>query len=172
MKEGGISALFTSGTFVWYLNIIVILYIILFVLIVIESVKMHGIYSPIRIFVYSMLSFMMAQLTIIVLGLIVAVTLIYLVFKIIGFFLFSSRRRRNRREEEEDDESTGDILRGGLQSFKKEVLDWEEELKAERETIKKTVKPTQKSRPKVRIHRKKTFPKKECGNEVPRLHPD
>ncbi len=94
INEEGFTALFTSGMFVWYLNIVTLLYVALFVLIVIESVKMHGIYAPVRIFIYSILSLLTAQLTLIVLGLIVAVTLIYVAFKIIVFLFFSSRRSR------------------------------------------------------------------------------
>lgn len=172
IKEGGISALFTSGTLVWYLNIIVLLYIALFVLIVIESVKMHGIYSPIRIFVYSILSFMMAQLTIIILGLIVAITLIYIVFKIIGFLFFSSRKRRYRKQEKEEEESTGDILRGGMAVFKQDVLEWEQEVKSERKVSRDTKQTKTKVRPKVKIKRRKAPVKKSYADDIPRLHPD
>lgn len=174
VKEGGISALFTSGTFVTFMNIIVLLYLALFVLICIESIKMHGIYAPARIFVYSMLSFMMAQLTVIILGLIVMVTVVYIIFKIIVFLFFSRRRRRHRRyeEEEEEEESTGDIMRGGLKVFKQEVLEWEEEVKLERATVRKSVKTKSRVRPKVRIRRKKPSGKNNHGSEIPRLHPD
>ncbi|RLD25978.1 MAG: hypothetical protein DRI54_03765, partial [Bacteroidetes bacterium] len=71
VKENGISALFTSGTFVNFMNIIVLLFVGLFVLICIESIKMHGVYAPVRILVYSFLSFLMADLTIIALSVIV-----------------------------------------------------------------------------------------------------
>ena len=166
IQDQGIAALFTSGTFVWFLNIITLLYFALFVLIIIESVKMHGFYAPVRIIIYSFLSFMMAQLTVIVLGLIVAVTIIYVVFKIVVFLFFSSRRSRNRKEEE-DEESTGDILKGGLQLFKQEVLEWEDQLKSEKVSRKETVKP------KVRIRRKKPKIKRTTyKDDIPWLHPD
>lgn len=171
--QEGFMALFTSGTFVWFLNIIVVLYLALFVMICIESVKMHGIYSPVRIFICSLLSLMMAQLTVIVLGLIVAISLIYIAFKIIVFLFFSSNRRRGRREEDEEEESAGSILKGGLQVFKQDVIAWEEEVKAERKSRRKTTKTKPKERPKVKIRRKKAPVKKSfVDDDVPRLHPD
>jgi hypothetical protein len=172
IRQEGFLALFTSGTFVWFLNIIVVLYLALFVMIVIESIKMHGIYSPVRIFTYSLLSLMMAQLTVIVLGLIVAISLIYIAFKIIVFLFFSSNRRRNRRRDEEEEESAGSILNGGLQLFKQDVLAWEEEVKAERKSRRNTTNSKPKPRPKVKIRRKKAPVKKAYADDVPRLHPD
>jgi hypothetical protein len=173
VREGGISALFSSGFFVWYINFVMLLYFTLFVLIVIESIKMQGIYSPVRIFTYSLLSFLMADLMLIVLGLIVVLFLIYLVLKVIWFMLFSSRRRR-RRHEEEDEESTGDILRGGLALFKEDLEAWESELKTQKSEIRRerSEKEEKKAKPKIRIRRKRTTPKMKYGNEVPRLHPD
>jgi heme A synthase len=174
IRQEGFTALFTSGTFVWFLNIIVVLYLALFVMIVIESIKMHGIYSPVRIFAYSLLSLMMAQLTVIVLGLIVAISLIYIAFKIIVFLFFSSNKRRNgRRDEEEEEESAGSILNGGLQIFKQEVLAWEADVKTERKSRRTSTNSKPKERPKVKIRRKKAPVKKSfVDDEVPRLHPD
>jgi len=172
IRQEGFLALFTSGTFVWFLNIITLLYLALFVMIAIESVKMHGIYSPVRIFTYGLLSLMMAQLTVIVLGLIVAISLIYIAFKIIVFLFFSSNKRHKRRKEEEEEESAGSILNGGLQLFKQDVLAWEEDLKSERRNRKSTTNSKSKPRPKVKIRRKKTPIKKAYADDVPRLHPD
>ena len=168
LEGKGITGFFTSGNFVMFMNIIVLLYVVLFILICIESFKMHGFYAPVRIVVYSLLSFMMANFTIITLSLIVFVTVVYVIFKIIVFF-FSSRRRRHRRDEEEE-ETAGSILGSGLQNFKTELYHWENEKRSRPEPTyhqetnkKKTIK-----RKKPKIKRKKSA----YGNDIPRLHPD
>ncbi len=168
IEEKGITGFFTSGNFVMFMNIIVLLYVVLFILICIESFKMHGFYAPVRIVVYSLLSFMMANFTIITLSLIVLVTVVYVVLKIIVFF-FSSHRRRHRRDEEEE-KTAGSILGSGLQDFKTELYHWENENKSRPEPTyhqetnkKKTIK-----RKKPKIKRKKSA----YGNDIPRLHPD
>ncbi len=168
IEEKGISGFFTSGNFVMFMNIIVLLYVVLFILICIESFKMHGFYAPVRIVVYSLLSFMMANFTIITLSLIVFVTVVYVILKIIVFF-FSSRRRRHRRDDEEE-KTAGSILGSGLQDFKTELYHWENENKSRPEPTyhqetnkKKTIK-----RKKPKIKRKKST----YGNDIPRLHPD
>ena len=164
LKEGGITALFTSGNFVMFMNIIVLLYTVLFILICIESIKMHGIYAPIRIAAYSLLSLMMANLTVITLSIIVFVTIVYVVIKIIGFF-FRSRRRR-RYDEEEEEETAGSIMGKGLRDFKTELYQWETEGKTR---PKSDDKPERKSK---KIKRKRPKIKRTYSNDIPRLHPD
>jgi hypothetical protein len=165
LEDKGITGFFTSGNFVMFMNIIVLLYIALFILISIESFKMHGFYAPVRIIVYSLLSLMMANLTIITLSVIVFITVIYVILKIIVFF-FRSRRRRYRREEEE--ETAGSILGKGMQDFKAELYQWESEEKPEpvSEVKPKKKKTIKRKRPKIK--RKKS----SYGNDIPRLHPD
>ena len=169
VKENGISALFTSGNFVNFMNIIVLLYVGLFVLICIESIKMHGLYAPIRIFVYSLLSFLMADLTVIALSVIVFITVIYVIFKIIQFFFTSSRRRR-QKEYEEEDESAGTILKGGFRVFKADLYLWEADQK---NTVKHSseadTKPVKRKRPKITRRKKTVVP---TDDDVPRLHPN
>ncbi|MCF6169758.1 MAG: hypothetical protein L3J66_02105 [Bacteroidales bacterium] len=158
LKEGGITALFTSGNFVMFMNIIVLLYTGLFVLICIESFRMHGIYAPVRIAVYSILSLMMANLTVITLSIIVFVTLVYIVIKIIGFFFRSRRRRRYDREEEE--ETAGSILGKGLRDFKTELYQWEDDQKSRPKSDNKTERKTKtmkRKRPKIKVHRKDAY---------------
>lgn len=164
LKEGGFSALFTSGNFVMFMNIIVLLYTALFVLICIESIKMHGIYAPVRIAVYSVLSLMMANLTVITLSIVVFVTVVYVIFKIIGFFFSSRRRRRYDREEEE--ESAGSILGKGLRDFKTELYQWEEEGKTRPKSEHKSERKSKK------IKRKRPRIKRKYSSDIPRLHPD
>ncbi len=162
VKEGGITALFTSGNFVTFMNIIVLLYVALFVLICIESIRMHGIYAPIRIVIYSVLSLMMANLTVITLSIIVFVTMIYIVIKIIGFLFFSSRRRRR----EEKEETAGSVLGKGLRAFRVELYQWEEEGKTR---PKPETKPERKTK---KIKRKRPKIKRTFRKDIPRLHPD
>ena len=164
LKEGGIAALFTSGNFVMFMNIIVLLYTALFVLICIESIKMHGVYAPVRIIVYSLLSLMMANLTMITLSIVVFVTIVYIVIKIIGFF-FSSRRRR-RYDEGEEEETTNSVLGKGLRDFKTELYQWESEQKTRPKSEGKPERKTKK------IKRKRPKIKRTYSNDIPRLHPD
>jgi hypothetical protein len=164
LKEGGIAALFTSGNFVLFMNIIVLLYTALFVLICVESIKMHGIYAPVRIVVYSLLSLMMANLTVITLSIVVFVTVVYVVIKIIAFF-FRSRRRR-RYDEEEEEETAGSILGKGLRDFKTELYQWEEEGKNRPKSDDKRERKTR------TIKRKRPKIKRSYSSDIPRLHPD
>lgn len=166
--ENGILALFTSGNFVIFMNIIVISYLILFTLICIESFKMHGLYAPIRILAYSLLCFLMANFTIITLSIIAFIAVAYLIIKIIGFLFFSSKK--NKKEEEEE-ESAGSILNGGFQIFKSDLYEWEADNKAYRSNDKeKESVITERKKPKItRRKRKKAQPK---NDDIPRLHPD
>ncbi len=169
VKQHGFTALFTSGSFIWFLNIITLLYFVLFVLVVIESIKMHGAYSPVRIIIYTVLSFLMADLTIIVLGLIVLFSVIYIILKIIKFIFFSSKRSRHR-EEEDDDETLTETWQKGLTPFKAEVKAWEQELKAGRVRRTKSKKP--KHKPKIRRRKPKIKRTSSFDDDIPRLHPD
>lgn len=175
LKEGDFLALFTSGKFVMFMNIIVVLYLSLFVLICIESFRMHGKYAPVRIVAYSILSFFMANLTFLTISIIIFITIVYIIFKIIVFLFTSSRRRRRRRndyDDEDEDESAGDILGKGLREFKVELYQWEEENannpKSTYSPENKT-EPTKRKRPKITRRRGKTV---KNDDEVPRLYPD
>lgn len=176
LQDNGIIGLFTSGTFVNFMNIITLLYIVLFALICIESIKMHGKYAPIRITIYSILCLIMANLTVITLSIIIFIAVAYLVIKVIWWLFFTSKRRHRRNrdyDEEEDEETAGTILAGGFREFKKDLYSWEDEgindpiinFKKETTTSKKTRK-----RPKItRRRRKKTV---SNDDDIPRLHPD
>lgn len=169
LHEKGFLGFFTSGTFVNFMNIIVLLYVGLFVLICIESIKMHGIYAPVRIIIYSGLSFFMANITVITLSIIVFITVVYVIIKIIGFLFFSSRKNKNK--DDEDEETAGSILSGGFREFKSDLKQWEEE---EEDNPTPDSKPTdsrntKRRRPKITRRRRKTNKK---DDEIPRLHPD
>ena len=166
LQENGILWFFSSGSFVMFMNIIVLLYVALFVLICMESIKMHGIYAPARILTYSILSILMANLTIITISLIAFVTVVYVIFKIIGFLFFSSRRHRR---EDNDDESAGSILKGGFQEFKTELYEWERNEKPlTSNTNSNNTKITKPKKPKIRRVRKV----RKSDDEIPRLYPD
>ena len=128
LSDKGILGLFTSGTFVNFMNIITLLFIALFIMICIESIKMHGKYAPVRILAYSVLCILMANLTVITLSIIVFVVVVYLIIKVVWWLFFSSskRRRRNESDEDEDEETAGTILSGGFRDFKADLLNWED----------------------------------------------
>ena len=130
LDEKGLTGFYTSGNFVMFMNIIVVLYVALFVLICIESFRMHGVYAPVRILVYSLLSLMMANFTVITISVIVFVTVVYVIIKVLVFFFTSSRRRRRREDDYEDEETAGSILGKGMREFKTELYQWEEEEKS------------------------------------------
>lgn len=167
LADGGITALFTSGNFVNFMNIIVVLYVALFVLICIESIRMHGVYAPVRIIAYSILSLIMANLTVITLSIIVFVAVVYVVIKVIWFLFFSSKKRK--KEEHEDEETAGTILSGGLRDFRAELYQWEEE---ERSNPTENYKPkkTERRRPKITRRRKRR--KNRDDDEIRRIHPN
>jgi Ca2+/Na+ antiporter len=149
------------------MNIIVLLYATLFVLIIIESIKMHGIYSPVRIIVYSVLSLLMGNLTVITLSIIIFIAVVYVVIKVIGFLFFSSK---NKKEDEDEEETAGSILGGGFREFKSELRQWEEDgTNAPEPTYEPTeTKKAKRKRPKITRRRKKII----SDDDVPRLHPD
>ena len=169
VKENGISALFTSGNFVIFLNIIALLFVGLFVLLCIESIKMHGVYAPIRILTYGFLSFLMADLTIIALSIVIFLTVVYILFKILKFIIFSYRYRRRYRyyyEDEKPDKS----LEKGYREFKAELYVWEKEEKTEDLVYDEiSAEQTIRKRPKI-IRRRKS--KMRSKREIKRLHPD
>ncbi|NQU31757.1 MAG: hypothetical protein HQ521_00845 [Bacteroidetes bacterium] len=175
LQDKGIIGIFTSGTFVNFMNIITLLYIALFALICIESINMHGKYAPIRITIYSMLCLIMANLTVITLSIIIFVAIVYLVIKIVWLLFFSSKRRRRRNrnyEDEEGDETAGTILSGGFKEFKTDLLNWEEDDNNSTSIKFATAKTPDmvRKRPKItRRRRKRPSPK---DDEIPRLHPD
>ncbi len=168
LQENGITALFTSGNFVNFMNIIVVLYVALLVLICIESIRMHGVYAPVRILIYSTLSFFMASLTIMTLSVIVFIIVVYVVIKVIWFLFFSSKKNKNKDDKEE---SAGSILGGGYREFKTDLYEWEEEEKNSPSESHRTEKPeaAKRKRPKITRRRKKH---NRNDDEIPRVHPN
>ncbi len=182
IAQDGITALFTSGSFVMFLNIITLMYVSLFALICIESFRMHGIYAFIRIAYYSLLCVLMANLTVITLSVIVFVLAIYIIFKIIKFLFFSSNKKskRRRNNNDDDEESAGEILRGGFREFKVDLKEWEADNKTEinikTASVSKKETKTSRKKPKITVRRKpvKRTRKRPSNNDddIPRLHPD
>ncbi len=164
LGETGIQAFFTSGTFIWYLNFITLTYVALAVLVLIESIKMGGLYGLLRAAYYGLFCLLMANLTMAVLSLIVFVALIYFAYKIIKFLFFSDRK--NRSNQTEDEESVGDIFNKGFSEFRPDLADWEASRKSHHRS---ETKP--KTRRKPIITRSKAIVK-EHDDSIPRLHPD
>ena len=169
VKENGISALFNSGNFIILLNIISLLILGLFILLCIESIKMHGIYAPIRIFAYGLLSLLMANLTIIMLSIIIFFVVIYILFQILKFIVFSYRYRR-RYGYYYEDKKPDDTLKKGFNQFKKDLYIWEEESKNETTTLTEvSTEPTQREKPKITRRRKLIV---NNTNEIQGLRPN
>jgi len=166
----GITAFFTSGTFVWYMNLVTLSYLALAVLISIESVKIAGIYAPIRVFYFGVLSLLMANLTIAVLSVIIFVSVIYLAYKVIKFLFFNKNKKV---EKVEDDETAAEILNKGFSSFKPDLYEWEAKRKSQRKN--KKVKQKLKRKPVITRRKRVVKQKPEViahNDDIPRLHPD
>ena len=169
--ENGINALFTSGITFWYLNLLTLFFLAIITLIIIESIRMHAWYAPVRIILYSMLSFFMAVVTLMVLSLIIMITVLYIAYKIIKFLFFSSNRRR-----QDNDEDVSETLNNNYRVFRAELYEWENSYKTSiRTTKRERKKPTiKRKRPKIeRKPKPKPKPKPTSGNDdIPRFYPD
>jgi hypothetical protein len=165
IAENGISVFVTSGSTFWYLNMVHGFYILLFALICIESVRMHALWSPVRILIYSILSALMASITLIALILIIAVSILYLVYKIIRWFMKSNRRIK---VDHADDDGPQEKLNNRYRIFRAELYEWERERKQNRD-----VRKTEKKKPVIRRKRKKIVRKPvEKQDDYPRIYPD
>jgi hypothetical protein len=166
--DNGFSALFTSGITFWYLNLLTLLFLAIITLIIIESVRMHGCYAPVRIILYSTLSFFMAIVTLMVLSLIIMITVIYIAYKIIKFLFFSSNRKS------QDDEDVSETLNNNYRIFRAELYEWESSYKASNRAVKKEIKkPTIKRKhPKVERKPKPKSKPKSGNDDIPRFYPD
>jgi hypothetical protein len=169
--ENGITALFNSGITFWYLNILSLVFLGIIVLIVIESIRMHGWYAPVRILLYTTLSFFMATVTLMVLSLIITITLLYIAYKILKFFFFSSRSTSN---DDGRDEDVSDRLNNSYRRFRAELYEWESTIVSTSRTIKKKRKKPSIKRKRPKIEREKK-PKKETktlDDDIKRFYPD
>lgn len=169
VAESGFLSLFTSGITFWYLNLLNLFYITVFVLISIESIRMQKWYAPVRIFIYSFLSFFMSVLTIIVLSGIILVTVLYVAYKIIKFFFFSSNKQNH------DNEDVSGQLNNNYRRFRAELYDWESEYKSSIVSSNTKRKKTTIKRKRVVVERKpKPKPKSrpKPNDDTPRFYPD
>ncbi|HCM59662.1 MAG TPA: hypothetical protein DIS74_04685 [Bacteroidales bacterium] len=168
IRTQGLAAIFTSGTFFWYMNIISLLITVLIVLITVESIKMTGSYALLRAPVYLLLSLLMAAFTVAMLFVIVFMTAIYIIWKIISFLFITNRDSGNFSEKGE--ETAEDILRSGFLVFKRDLNEW---------TSRRKSRGTQ---DKVSEHKKTSLitQKREVQSssifgddtDIPRLYPD
>ncbi len=166
IAEGGLMSFLTSGTTFWYLNLLMLFYSTVFILIVIESIRMHHWYAPVRIIMYSVLSLIISVVTFIILSLIILVTVLYIAYKIIKFLFFSKNRKRHK---EEDDEDVSETLNNNYRIFRAELYAWEDELRSTRSSIRKEKKTiVKRKRPTIR---RKPKPKPKNA-DIPRFHPD
>jgi Ca2+/Na+ antiporter len=160
----GWTAYFTSGSFVWSLNLITLMYLAMFVLIAIESIRMSGWFAPVRILYYSLFCFMMALLTIAVLYSIVALAILYLVITFVSYLLFKSRKRKRTEENEIG------FFKESFSNFRTELIEWEKNRKNQPKTSR--VKP--KRKPFIRRKKRVTnsINEAETADDIPRLYPD
>lgn len=169
ISESGFIALFTSGAFYNFLNLITLLYISLFVMICIESFRMYKLYAPVRIIMFSVLSLLMANITVITLSIIVFITIAWLVIKVIWFLFFSSKSKR-KSQDDEDDESVSDIFAGGLKTFTAELKEWENSQSYNDTRTKRVEKPViKRKKPKIRRVRKNIVRR---DDDIPKIYPD
>jgi hypothetical protein len=160
----------SSLTF-WYLSFINLLYLSIFVMVIIESIRMHGWLSPVRIGMYGLLSVFISVLTFFTLSMIILFTLLYVAYKIIKFLFFSSSRKRRAQEDEDDDVS--EKLNNSYRIFRAELYAWEDELKGERKIKAEENKPkVKRKRPKII---RKPIPKRKPrakDDDIPRFYPE
>ena len=163
--------LFTSGSAYWYLNMVNILYLGLFALISIESIRMHGGWAPVRIIMYILMTIGMAIITLSVLILIIVISLLYIVYKIIKFFMTSSRRRKRRnQDDDDDDEGVSETLNNSYRRFRAELYAWEDERRDNPPKPKEKKERPKIKRKRPKIERKpKTNPK---DDDSPRSAPE
>ena len=166
IAEHGLMSFLTSGITFWYMNLLMLFYSTVFILIVIESIRMHHWYAPVRIIIYSILSLLMSVVTFIILGLIILTTILYIAYKIIKFLFFSKNRKRH---EEEDDEDVSETLNNNYRVFRAELYAWEDELRSTRSSVRKEKKTiVKRKRPTIK---RKPKPKPK-NDDIPRFHPD
>ena len=168
ISENGFSALFTSGSTVWYLNMVNILYFLVFTLIVIESIRMHKAWAPVRIVMYTVFGALMTMITLSVIALIIVLTLLYIAYRIVKFFM-TSRRRRNRHSDNDDDDDASEKLNNNYRVFRARLYAWEKDrhnIPIEKKEIRKPV--IKRKKPKIK-RKPKPRPK---NDDIPRFHPD
>lgn len=165
LKENGIAAYIEGNSSFMYLNLVNILFAALFVVIVIESIRMHGGWAPVRIIFYTLLCAMMAFVNVLVLALLISFTFLYLCYKIIKFFFTSGRRYK---VDVDNDDSPSDKLNNRLRRFRAELYEWERERKETRE-VEKTERKTVIKRKRPKIERKPK--KKTIDDDIPRIYP-
>ncbi len=168
--EDGFTTVIQNNTGALYLSMVNALFGILLVLILVESIRMHKGWAPMRFIFYSVLSAMMALVSVAVLALIIAISFLYLAYKIIMFFLSS---RRSRTVENDDGEGAREKLNNAYRRFRAELYAWEKNRKQERKVEEKT--ETERPKPVIKRTRRRIEPKpKEKNNHgnIPRIHPD
>jgi hypothetical protein len=167
ISESGIGSILSMDTTIWYLHMINVLYLGLGILITIESIRMHAWWAPVRMFMYGLYSIFMAWITVMILALLIAISLLYVAYRIIKFFM-SSRRNRRRRDNDDNDDPH-ELLNNSYRRFRAELYAWEQDRKTTPRPERKK-KKTEIKRKKPRITRKPR-PKQE-DNDLPRYHPD
>jgi hypothetical protein len=164
-SENGLAAYLGGSSGMWYLNFVNLLFVALLFVILLESVRMHKGWAPVRFILYSLMASFMAYITIITMSLIISLTFLYICYKIIRFFMKSGR---HPDIEVDDNDSPSDKLNNRYRRFRAELYEWEAERKADRRARSKKKKTMiRRKRPKIKRKPKKKY----ADNDIPRIHP-
>lgn len=166
IREYGFTSLINAGSSIWYLNMINILYSFLFITITVESIRMHAWLAPVRILFYSILSILIASISLTSLTLIIALSLLYVVYRIIKWF-WTSRKRVKVSGHDDQNEIT-EKLNNSYRRFRAELYAWEKEQKENKHVIEE------------REHNKEVKTRRPVivreavrkDDDIPRFHPD
>jgi hypothetical protein len=166
-SENGLQTMLSSGTGFWYLSIVNMLFALVIVMIIIESIRMHKAWAPVRILMYTVYSVFMAAVSMITLALIISVTFLYIAYRIIKFFFTSGRKVHL---DTDDNDSPSEKLNNSYRRFRAELIAWEKERKADKAEDRHEVKPPVITRKRPKIVRKtKPAP---VDDDIPRFYPD
>jgi hypothetical protein len=89
----GASPYLSGGSILWYLHLVTLAYLVAFVLITIDSVKMMGYYAPLRVAYLAVVAVASVFASLLSFSLFITLSIFYLIFKVIAA-IFGGRRRR------------------------------------------------------------------------------
>lgn len=168
--DEGFIATIADNTGALYLTMVNALFVILLVLVMVESIRMHKAWGPLRFVFYSLLSAMMAVVSLAVLALIISISFLYLAYKIIMFFL---RSGRSRTPDSNDGEGTREKLNNSYRRFRAELYAWEKNRKQERKEEKEET--IERRKPVIKLTRRRIERKpvkKDSKGDIPKIYPD
>lgn len=100
-RENDVATIFGSEISIWFLHVITVSYLVLFGLILIESVRMHKYFAPVRVIMLVLFSVIMSLLTVLSISVLIITSVIYLILRIIRFIFFN-KSRKDKTESQSD----------------------------------------------------------------------